>query len=101
MQPVPSASDALHTQSDSLTLWLWESARFAGSFLVWGLMISLVSVAACYCCGHSAYYAYLRRHPPTRRRRNAHPDPDDPVAADVARGLAEIEAYLATAAPRD
>lgn len=94
MPAVPSG--ALHTQSDSLSLWLWSSVRLVCSYLAWGLMISLISAAACYCCGYGAYVAYLRRHPPARRPR----DPD-PIAEEAARGVAEIEAYLIWTTPHD
>jgi trans-aconitate methyltransferase len=60
-------------------------------------MVSLMGAAGCYCCGYGAYTAYLRRHPPQRRLRGFDPDPG--LTDDVARGIAEIEAYLASVAP--
>jgi hypothetical protein len=91
VESMQSASGTLATHPG----WVWGVLRFVGAYLIWGLMIALIGLAACWCCGYGAYAAWLRTHPPARHLRDT--DVEVTLAEEAARGIAELEAFLAAA----
>lgn len=77
---------AAHGSWDTFSYALLDLLRY----LAWYLMCGLIMAGTWY-GGHSAYTAWRKTGPPSRRRR-VH------VAREAARGIGEIEAYLATCA---
>lgn len=62
-------------------------------YLAWALMGGLIAVGTCWYGGYAAYHAWQKTGPPSRRRRAA-----GRIAREAARGIIEIEAYLAARA---
>lgn len=68
------------------------------SSLLWVALAVLVAVGLCFCGGHAVYLAWTKVGPARRRRRLA----ESTLIRESAKGIAQIEAYLATQlAPRD
>ena len=77
---------AVHGYCETLSYALLDLLRYLG----WYLMCGLIMAGAWY-GGHSAYAAWRKTGPPSRRGRV-------PLAREAARGIGEIEAFLATCA---
>lgn len=81
-------SSLFHSQAwAGLGGMLWDITRY----LCWWVMTGLVVMGASWCAGYGAYSTgWVRAHPPPPLRRR------DPVAAEAARGIAQLEALLAS-----
>src|SRR5689334_17915457 len=100
VEPMSGPSAAI-----ALSQVLWDEVRHAVAVLCWLLVIGLAGAAGCWCCGYAARSAWLRAGPPMRRSRRGAardvdltadpPDVDPELAEEVARGIREIELYLA------
>ena len=84
------------------TALLWNVLRTAMNYLLWAVAAALIAAAVCWCCGAGARAAWARVGParPARARRDtraaapAGPVPDA-CEREAARGIREIERYLA------
>jgi hypothetical protein len=80
---------------------LWSVLRTAVEFLFWAVATALIASAVCWCCGCGARAAWARIGParPERPSRRARGKPAGPVpdacALEAARGIRELEIYLA------
>lgn len=77
---------------------LYLAVRQLVVYLAWILAAALAGAAACWCCGYGAQAAWSKAESSRRAwlaaRHREEPDAD-PVTEEVARGIDEIEKFLA------
>ena len=79
---------------------LYLAVRQLLVYLVWVLAAALAGAGACWCCGYGAQAAWTKAEAARqawREARGAEPAPDE-ITEEAARGISEIEEFLAARA---